>query len=125
MVQAWNQISGVSLTGSYQGSTGGLDPISESVSGVSVGQSAWKRYTYDLPAGYSDMDIAISGGSGDADLYINYGSQSTSSNYDCRPWLGGNNESCSFNNPAAGTWYIDIYGYSNASGVTLTLTANP
>lgn len=125
MVQAWNQISGVSLTGSYQESTGGLEPISESVSGVSVGQSAWKRYTYDLPAGYSDMDIAISGGSGDADLYINYGSQSTSSNYDCRPWLGGNNESCSFNNPAAGTWYIDIYGYSNASGVTLTLTANP
>jgi vibriolysin len=125
MVQAWNQISGVSLTGSYQGSTGGLDPISESVSSVSVGQSAWTRYTYDLPAGYSDMNIAISGGSGDADLYINYGSQSTTSDYDCRPWLGGNNESCSFNNPAAGTWYIDVYGYSSASGITLTLTANP
>jgi Zn-dependent metalloprotease len=125
MVQAWNQISGVSLTGSYQASTGGLNPISESVSNVSVGQSAWTRYTYDLPAGYSDMDIAISDGSGDADLYINFGSQSTSSNYDCRPWLGGNNESCSFNNPAAGTWFIDIYGYGSASGVTLTLTANP
>lgn len=125
MVQAWNQISGVSLTGSYQASTGGLDPINASVSNVSVAGSAWARYTYNLPAGYSDMNIAISGGSGDADLYVNFGSQSSLTNYDCRPWKNGNNESCSFQNPAVGTWYIDVYGYSAASGVTLTLTANP
>lgn len=125
MVQAWNQISGVSLTGSYQASTDGLDPIYESVNGVSVGQSAWKRYTYTLPAGYADMDISISGGTGDADLYINFGSQSTTNNWDCRPWKNGNNETCSFNNPSAGTWYIDIYGYSSASGITLSLSANP
>ncbi len=125
MVQAWNQISGVSLTGSYQTGGGTVEPISETVTGVSVAAGAWTRYTYELAAGYQNMNIAISGGSGDADLYVTYGQQSSTNNYDCRPWKGGNNESCSFTNPSSGTWHIDIYGYSSASGVTLSLTANP
>jgi len=126
MVQAWNQVSGVSLTGSYtEDTSGGLTPINTGVDNVSVSASQWTRYTYNLAAGYSDLNISIAGGSGDADLYVNFGSQSTSTNFDCRPWKDGNTESCSFTNPAAGTWYIDVYGYSAASGVTLTLTANP
>ena len=67
----------------------------------------------------------MSGGSGDADLYVTFGSQSTRSSYDCRPYESGNNENCSFSSPQAGTWYIDIYGYRAASGVTLNVKANP
>jgi len=126
MVQAWNQISGVSLTGSFTaGSTGGVQPVNETVNNISAGFQQWTHYTYNLAAGYSDLKVSISGGTGDADLYIRKGSQSTLSNYDCRPWLNGNNESCTFNAPAATIWYIDIYGYSQASGITLNLTATP
>ena len=126
MVQAWNQISGVALTGSFEASVdSGLDPIDVSATNVSVSRRAWKRYTYTLPAGYSSMTVSTSGGTGDADLYVNFGSQSTTSNYDCRPYRNGNNESCEFENPAAGTWYLDIYGYSTASGITLNLKATP
>jgi len=126
MVQAWNQISGVSLTGSFQAPTGGgLDPINVGETNISVNGASWKRYTYALPAGYADMTISTSGGTGDVDLYVNFGSQSTLNTYDCRPWKDGNAESCTFQNPAAGTWYIDLYGYSAASGVTLSLTATP
>lgn len=126
MVQAWNQISGVSLTGSFDTSTGGgLDPINVSATNISVNQGAWARYTYVMPAGYSSMTVATSGGTGDVDLYVNFGSQSTSSNYDCRPYLNGNSESCDFQNPAAGTWYLDIYGYTAGSGITLSLQATP
>ncbi|GAA5133259.1 M4 family metallopeptidase [Thalassotalea piscium] len=126
MVQAWNQISGVSLTGSFDsGSGGNLDPISVSASNISVSAGNWARYTYVMPAGYSSMTIATSGGTGDVDLYVNFGSQSTSSTYDCRPYRNGNNESCTFQNPSSGTWYLDIYGYNSASGVTLSLEANP
>jgi Zn-dependent metalloprotease len=125
-VKAYSSFSGLSLTGSFtEGSTGGNPPINGSESNVGVSQGQWKRYTQVLPAGYADMTISISGGSGDADLYIRRGAQSTASAYDCRPYKNGNNESCSFTNPAAGTWYIDIYGYSTASGITLTLQANP
>nr|MBL0688271.1 PPC domain-containing protein [Pseudoalteromonas sp.] len=66
----------------------------------------------------------IAGGSGDADLYVNFGSPSSTSSYLCRPYKNGNNEECTFENPQSGTWYIDLRGYSIASGVTLNITAN-
>ncbi|TQV77160.1 S8 family peptidase [Aliikangiella marina] len=128
-VKAYSTFSGVTLTGSYTapggGGGGGLEPINETISNISVARRAWQRYTLDLAAGYSNLTVSISGGSGDADLYVNFGSQSSTSNYDCRPYRNGNNETCSFNNPQAGTWHIDIRGYSAASGVTLNVTATP
>jgi len=125
-VKAYSTFSGVSLTGSFTAApTGGLTPINGSESNVSVSRRQWKRFTQVLPAGYADLTISIAGGTGDADLYIRHGAQSTTSTWDCRPYKNGNNESCTFSTPAAGTWYIDIYGYSNSSGITLTLEANP
>ncbi|MGL5463475.1 MAG: PPC domain-containing protein, partial [Aeromonas veronii] len=35
------------------------------------------------------------------------------------PYKGGNNESCSFTNPKAGTWHVQLSGFSAFSGVTL------
>ena len=126
MVEAWSAISGVNLTGSYtDGSTGGNDPINETFNNISVSKGQWQHYTQVLPAGYTNMTINISGGTGDADLYIRHGAQSTSNLHDCRPYLDGNIESCSFTAPAAGTWYLDVYGYQAVSGLTLTLQANP
>ncbi|CCQ12297.1 cold-active alkaline serine protease [Pseudoalteromonas luteoviolacea B = ATCC 29581] len=129
MLQGYSAFSGVSLVASYNEPTttppGTAQPINEVVSNVTVSRRAWKRYTIDLVDGYADFNVAMSGGSGDADLYVTYGAQSTSSTYDCRPYKNGNNESCSFTNPQAGTWYIDVYGYSAASGITLNVTATP
>ncbi|NQZ28682.1 MAG: M20/M25/M40 family metallo-hydrolase [Colwellia sp.] len=126
MVEAWSAISGVTLTGSYtSGSTGGNDPINDTLNNISVPQGQWQHYTQVLPAGYANMTINISGGTGDADLYIRHGAQSTSTLYECRPYLDGNTESCSLSAPAAGTWYLDVYGYQAVSGLTLTLQANP
>jgi hypothetical protein len=65
----------------------------------------------------------MSGGTGDADLYVRQGSQPTTTTYNCRPYLSGNTESCSISNPAAGTWYVSVRGYSAYSGVNLTATA--
>ncbi len=126
-VKAYSSFTGLSLTGSYTESTGGpgVQPVNETVSNVAVSRRQWTRYTYDLSAGYGDLTVAIAGGSGDADMYVTHGKQSTSSVFDCRPYKNGNNETCTFTDPAEGTWYIDIYGYSAASGVTLTLEATP
>lgn len=123
----YSAFSGVSLTGSFTepstggGATGG----SASVADISVARGAWTYYTINIPAGMSTLDFDMSGGSGDADLYIRRGAQPTSSTYDCRPYKSGNNESCAFTNPIADTWHIGIYGYSAASGVSLDVNYNP
>ncbi|MCK8124960.1 M4 family metallopeptidase [Pseudoalteromonas sp. 2CM39R] len=124
MVEAWDAISGVSLTGSYSGDNGGVTPINRTESNINVTTNNWSRFTQDLSAGYSTLNISIAGGSGDADLYVNFGSPSSTSSYLCRPYKNGNNEECTFENPQSGTWYIDLRGYSIASGVTLNVTAN-
>jgi len=126
-VVAYSSFSDVNLTASYTepstggGATGG----SSSVTDISVARRAWKYYTIDIPAGMATLDFNMSGGSGDADMYIKRGAQPTSSSYDCRPYKSGNNEDCSFNNPIADTWHIGIYGYSAASGISLDVTYNP
>ena len=60
------------------------------------------------------------GGTGDADLYVKFGSAPTTSSYDCRPYLGGNAETCNMPTATAGTWYVMVRAYSTFSGVSLT-----
>ena len=125
MVEAWNTISNVELTGSFSTSGGNTgEPISKTYSNVSIARRDWQRFSQELGTGYSNLTVTISGGTGDADLYVTQGSQSTTSNYDCRPYKNGNEEVCSFTNPAAGTWYIDVRGYSATSGLNVTIEAN-
>ncbi|HYC89831.1 MAG TPA: PPC domain-containing protein, partial [Thermoanaerobaculia bacterium] len=67
----------------------------------------------------SNLQFQMSGGSGDADLYVRFGSAPTMSTYDCRPFASGNNETCTFASPSAGTWHVLIVGDDPYSGVTL------
>jgi serine protease len=78
-----------------------------------------KYFAVTVPAGMNRLDITTSGGTGDADLYVKYGALPDTSVYDCRPFLGGNNENCTFSNPASGTWYIMLRGWSAYSDVSL------
>lgn len=106
-------------TGSGGGTGGGTGDTSV-VENLSASRNNWLNYTYDVPAGSSSLTVSIAGGTGDADLYVRFGQQPTTSSYDCRPFEVGNNETCSFNNPTAGTHHIGIRAYSTFSGVTLT-----
>lgn len=90
-----------------------------SLSGAS---SSWQHFAITVPAGTTSLTVNQSGGTGDADLYVRSGSQPTTTAYNCRPYLSGNTESCSFANPTAGTWYVSVRGYSSYSGVSLTAT---
>jgi len=76
-------------------------------------------FTFDVPAGASDLSFAMSGGSGDADLYVQLGSDPTSSSYLCRPYLNGNTESCDFAAPNPGTYHVMLDAYAAFSGVEL------
>jgi PKD repeat protein len=89
------------------------------VSNISGAQYDEVEFLMEVPADSTDLLFAMSGGSGDGDLYVKLGSPPTTSSYDCRPYKSGNTESCSFSSPSAGTWYVMIRGYSAFSGVTL------
>ncbi len=120
MLNAYSSFSGVNLTGSFtEPSTGGGDGGSASATDLSGASGEWSHYYVDIPAGMSALNVTMSGGSGDADLYVRQGSQPTESNYECRPYRSGNDESCSIDNPAEDRWYISLKGYRTYSGVDL------
>ncbi|GAB2919428.1 S8 family serine peptidase [Rheinheimera gaetbuli] len=110
--------SGVNLTGSFTApdlpDTGG-----ETITNINIARRAWQHYTLDVPAGMAQLTVTISGGKGDADLYVKYGSQPGSGSYDCRPNKNGNEESCVINNPQAGVWHMSVYGFRAVTGLTL------
>jgi pseudolysin/vibriolysin len=82
-------------------------------------------YTVVVAAGAKNLVIATSGGTGDADLYVKFGSAPTTSSYNCRPYKTGNAESCTFATTQAGTYYVKVRGYSTFSGVSLKATWTP
>jgi hypothetical protein len=61
----------------------------------------------------------MSGGTGDADIYVRYGAAPTTSTYDYRPYKTGNNETVTATTATAGTWYVMVRAYSGFSGVSL------
>jgi uncharacterized repeat protein (TIGR02543 family) len=77
-------------------------------------------YSINVPANAKNLVIQIGGGTGDADLYVKYSQPPTINSYDCRPYLYGNNEVCSFPKPSAGVYQIMIAGASQFSGLTLS-----
>jgi serine protease len=89
------------------------------LSGASAQQSAFQIV---VPAGQALLTVKISGGTGDADLYVRAGAAPTLTTFDCRPFITGNNETCMFNNPAANTYFIMLNGFTAYSGVTLVAT---
>jgi len=94
----------------------------QSVSGLGGSTGTWKYYKLAVPSGQTSLVIKISGGTGDCDLYVKRGAVPTSSTYDYRPYLSGNNETVTVSNPTAGDWYIGLYAYSTYASVTLQAT---
>ena len=107
----------VTVDGGSQG-----DSINET--NLSGAAGAWDHYTIVVPAGATSLNIESAGGSGDADLYVRFSAEPTTSNWDYRPYRWGNNETVTVSNPQAGTWYVSLRGYSAYSGVSLTASSN-
>ncbi|MGB2789422.1 MAG: PPC domain-containing protein, partial [Dokdonella sp.] len=96
------------------------------VSGLSASRNNWtSTYTLVVPAGATNLKFTIAGGTGDADMYVRLGAAPTTTSYNCRPYLSGNNETCTFAAPTAGTYYVRVRAYSAFSGVTLSTSFTP
>lgn len=80
---------------------------------ISGAQDSVLKFTFVVPTGASNLNFALNGGTGDADLYVKFGSEPTMSDYDCRPYVGGNNETCEISNVQAGIYHVMVYGYNS------------
>jgi vibriolysin len=96
--------------------------LSNGVAVTGLGDStvgSMRFWKLDVPAAQSSLVFQISGGTGDADMYVQFGSKPTTTVYQCRPYLNGNNETCTFTPPSAGTYWVGLQAYTAYSGVTL------
>ncbi|MFH2077561.1 MAG: S8 family serine peptidase, partial [Pseudomonadota bacterium] len=99
--------------------TGGSLTKGVAVTGLAATAGNSLYYTLSVPAGSTNLTFNMSGGTGDADLYVQFGSQPTDTAYVCRPYLSGNTETCTIAAPSAGTYHVRVKAYSSFSGVSL------
>ena len=123
-IYAYANFSGANLTATA--TTGAPDPggpvtVLEKT-GLSGARLSWVSYPVVIPAGKTTLTVRTSGGTGDADLYVRKGAEPTTSTYDCRPYSGGNQETCTLQN-VSGTVYVAVRGYAAYSGLSLTAVA--
>jgi hypothetical protein len=84
---------------------------------ASVAKDEEKRYeTPSLPAGRYTFTLT---GTGDADLYVKKGSAPSTTSYDCRPYIGGSNETCTVELTAPTVIHVMARGYAASSTFTL------
>lgn len=104
------------------GGGGGGTALTNGVTVSSLGATTGSglAFTLEVPAGATNLVFQTSGGSGDADLYVRFGSAPTTATFDCRSWASGNSETCSFATPSAGTYHVLLHAYSTFSGASLT-----
>ncbi|MFP2933489.1 M57 family metalloprotease [Pyxidicoccus sp. 3LG] len=95
-------------------------PTTETRSGSVASGSNTNYGPFSVVAG-SSFSVAMTG-TGDPDLYVQFGAAPTTTSYACRPYLSGASESCNVTVPAGVTTaYIMVRGYSAG---TFNLTIN-
>ncbi len=89
----------------------------------SVARNAFVHYEALPVLAGSTITVVVTDSSGDADLYVRFGAQATTTAYNCRPYLdAGAPETCSLTVPAGTTQaFVSVRGYTAA---TYSLTAN-
>ena len=122
MLNGYAAYAGVSAEPEHtsSGPSGGDPALANGVpiTGLSGAMGSNQYWRINTPAGKS-LKIKISGGTGDADLYLRFGTRPTTSTWACRPYLNGNNETCTVSSTSAGDYYVMLRGYTTYSGVSL------
>jgi len=102
-----------------------LSPVSMLSNGAVIsklggGSGSIQTFAINVSSGGRNLVVAISGGSGNADLYVRYGQRPVAGlGLDCAPRNGSSSEICQFATPASGTYFIMVHGPSAYAGVSL------
>jgi hypothetical protein len=95
----------------------------DSQTNLSASSGAQTQYgPYDA-TGFDAIRVMLSGGTGDADLYVRFGSAPTKQQYDCSSAGASSNEICEINPSQDGLYYVMVHAWSNYSGVSYSVDA--
>lgn len=100
------------------------------ISDIDLALNESKYWKLDVPDDATTITFALTGASPDADLYVQYGEIPTDTVWQCRPYLGSSNETCTFpstanpGDPEGGEWFVRLDGYTAVTDLTLTGTHN-
>lgn len=85
-----------------------------------------RRYKIELPKdmNFSSFKITLSGGSGDADLFVRQNSQPNPTLFDAKSERQGNNELIEILSPSSGMYYIAVRGFTDFNDATLEVRYN-
>lgn len=123
-IKAYSAFTGVALSTTVTGGQVPDEPEFEFLdeSDLSDTQNGEQAFVLEVPPDASNLVFTMTGGTGDADLYVRQGSEATSTDYDCRPYRSGNEEICTITNPVAGDYHVMVRAYSTYTGVSITGT---
>lgn len=88
---------------------------------ISAAEKEELLFSFSAPATADVVTVSLASGSGDADLYVKKGAQATLASYDCRPWLAGNNETCTL--AGGGDYSVMVKGYNAFTNVDIVATS--
>lgn len=110
--------SGVTLVANYEALVTLTDNVAATPLSGTLGSE--KFYKITVPSGQKRLVITTSGGTGNADLYVNQGAYPTTTTHTCASTTAlSNAETCTITSPAAGDWYIMLKGTAEYSGLSL------
>lgn len=89
---------------------------------LSGAEGSRQFFQISVPAGATTLTVSTSGGTGDADLFVRFGTPPSTASFDCSSEGDSNAESCVIGGPGAGIWYVLIEGWTAYAGLTLTAT---
>ncbi|NRD75789.1 pre-peptidase C-terminal domain-containing protein [Shewanella sp. VB17] len=127
MLKGYSNYSNLTLTANYtvasslpqRMSNGSILDNSIAIDNLTGNSEEQLAFTFEVPADAQGLTIGMSGGEGDADLYVRHGSMPNPGTYDCRPYTMGNDETCHIQEVQAGTYHILISSYADFSGIKL------
>ncbi|WP_426754699.1 PPC domain-containing protein [Myxococcus sp. Y35] len=121
----YTPFSGVNLTATYTPECTTVLPLTRDAptGGIGALGKRWSCiYALEVPERATDLKFITSGGTGNGDLYVKFGSAPDASSYDCKSTGTTSAETCTLPVAQAGTYYARMYGPATTafSGVNLT-----
>ena len=92
------------------------------VGSIAVASKGSRMFSIVVPSGKTSLVFKLSGGTGDGDLYSRVTTPPTTTSFTKSSTGSTNAETITYASPAAGTYYVMVYGYTAVSGASLLAT---
>jgi hypothetical protein len=125
---SYSSLGWYGMKGSLTGGSGSSYPVLANgawTAGTSGAVGRWQNFQIAVPAGKTSVKFELSSPGGDPDLYVKLGGIASGSSYTCKSDTPAATETCTVNNPAAGTYYVGVYAYAAFSSVSVKATYAP